>query len=49
MESFLACLNELIESAEDISTAELIGALEIIKQQILLDAFADDTDDETAE
>lgn len=49
MESFLACLNELIESTEDISTAELIGALKITKQQILLDAFADDTDDDTAE
>lgn len=49
MESFLSCLSDLIASTEDISTAELIGALELTKQQILLDAFADDTDDEAAE
>lgn len=45
MESFLSCLSELIASTEDISTVELIGALEITKQQLLLDAFADDTDE----
>lgn len=49
MESFLSCLSELIESAEDISAAEMIGALEITKQQLILDLLADDDDDEAAE
>lgn len=48
MESFLSCLNELIESAEDISAAEMIGALEITKQQLILDLLADDSDDDEA-
>ena len=51
MESFLSCLNELIASAEDISSAELIGAMELTKQQLILDLLAEDdsSDDEASE
>lgn len=48
MDSFLDALNELIASAEDLSAAELIGALELTKQQIILDLLSLD-DDEDAE
>lgn len=48
MDSLLSCLNELIASAEDISAAEMIGALEITKQQLIFDLLSDD-DDEAAE
>lgn len=51
MESFLDALNELIASADDICGAELIGALELVKQQLIFDLLTtdDDTDDEAAE
>lgn len=50
MESFLDALNELIGSAEDISGAELIGALELTKQQLILDLLSStDDDDDTDE
>lgn len=50
MESFLSDLNDLIASAEDASAVELIGALKLTKQQLILDLFTDDndTDDEVA-
>lgn len=47
MESFLDALNELIASVEDLSGAELVGALELVKQQLILDLLT--TDDEAAE
>lgn len=51
MESFLDALNELITSADDLCGAELIGALELVKQQLIFDLLNtdDDTDDESAE
>ena len=50
MESFLACLEELIASAEDLSSAELIGAMELTKQQLILDLLTqDDSGDEASE
>lgn len=50
MESFLSDLNDLIASADDISAVELIGALELTKQQLIFDLLTDDsTDDEAAE
>lgn len=48
MDSFLDALNALIASAEDLSAAELIGALELTKQQVILDLLTLD-DDEDAE
>ena len=49
MDSFLDSLNELISSAEDLSAAELIGALELTKQSLILDLLSiDDTDGEEA-
>lgn len=48
MESFLDSLNKLISSADDLSGAELIGALELTKQQVILDLLTLD-DDEDAE
>lgn len=47
MDTFLDSLNELIASAEDLSGAELIGALELTKQQVILDLLT--LDDEDAE
>ena len=36
METFIAKLEELIEASEEVSTAELIAALEITKQSLVL-------------
>jgi hypothetical protein len=51
MESFLDALSELIASTDDLCGAELIGALELVKQQLIFDLLTtdDDTDDEVAE
>ena len=49
MESFLDALNELISSTDGISGAELIGALELTKQQLILEMLTDDSVDEEAE
>lgn len=49
MESFLDALNDLIATAADMSTAELIGAMEITKQQLVFDLLTEDDDDEAAE
>lgn len=45
MDTFLEALTDLIASAEDITVAEIIGALEITKQQVLLDLFSDDDEE----
>lgn len=49
MESFLDSLNDLIANADDISGAELIGALELIKQQLIIDLLSADDEDDTDE
>jgi hypothetical protein len=49
METFLDALNELISSTDSISGAELIGALELTKQQLILEMLTDDSVDEEAE
>lgn len=46
MESFLNALNDLMASAEDVSVIELIGALELTKQQLILETLSDDEDAE---
>jgi hypothetical protein len=42
MESFLSSLNDLIASADGVSDIEIIGAIELTKQQLMLELFADD-------
>lgn len=49
MESFLDALNELIGNADDVSGAELIGALELTKQQLIIDLLSADDEDDTEE
>lgn len=46
MESFLADLNDLIASAGDVSGVELIGALEFVKQQLILELLTDEGSDQ---
>lgn len=48
METFIAQLEELIESSEDISTAELIAALEITKQSLVLACLTADEEENDA-
>jgi hypothetical protein len=45
METFIAQLEELIEASEDASTAELIAALEITKQSLILSCLTDEVEE----
>jgi len=49
MEDFLTALDNLIDSLEDVTAIEVIGALELVKQRLALDLLADDEDEEDAE
>jgi hypothetical protein len=46
MEAFIAQLEELIEASEEVSTAELIAALELTKQSLVLACLAGDEEDD---
>ena len=49
MEDFLLQLDNLIDSLEDVTAIEVIGALELVKQRLVFDLLADDEDEEGAE
>jgi len=46
MESFINKLNDLIAEQEDLTIAEIIGALEITKAELLESLFEVDEDEE---
>jgi hypothetical protein len=48
MEDFLTALDNLVDSLEDVTALEVIGALELVKQRLVFDLLADE-DDEDAE
>jgi hypothetical protein len=48
MEDFLTALDNLVDSLEDVTAIEAIGALELVKQRLVFDLLADE-DDEDAE
>jgi hypothetical protein len=49
MEDFLLQLDNLVDSLEDVTAIEVIGALELVKQRLVFDLLADDEDEEEAE
>ena len=49
MEDFLLQLDNLVDSLEDVTALEVIGALELVKQRLVFDLLADDEDEEGAE
>ena len=49
MEDFLLQLDNLVDSLEDVTAIEVIGALELVKQRLVFDMLADDEDEEGAE
>ena len=49
MEDFLLQLDNLVDSLEDVTALEVIGALELAKQRLTFDLLADDEDEEGAE
>jgi len=46
MESFLSDLGGLIAAQEELTIAEIVGALEIVKAELLNDLFISDDDEE---
>ena len=49
MEDFLLQLDNLVDSLEDVTAIEVIGALELVKQRLVFDMLADDEEEEEAE
>ena len=49
MEDFLLNLDNLVDSLEDVTAIEVIGALELVKQRLVFDLLADDEVEEGAE
>jgi hypothetical protein len=48
MEDFLTALDNLVDSLEDVTAIEVIGALELVKQRMVFDLLVDE-DEEDAE
>ena len=48
MEDFLLNLDNLVDSLEDVTAIEVIGALELVKQRLVFDLLTDE-DEEDAE
>ena len=46
MEDFLTALDNLIDSLEDVTSIEVIGALELVKQRLVFDLLADGEDED---
>lgn len=46
MEDFLLSLDNLVDSLEDVTAIEVIGALELVKQRMVFDLLADDEDEQ---
>ena len=42
MEDFLLNLDNLVDSLEDVTAIEVIGALELVKQRLVFDLVADE-------
>ena len=40
MEDFLTALDNLVDSLEDVTAIEVIGALELVKQRLVFDLLA---------
>jgi hypothetical protein len=49
MEDFLTALDNLVDSLEDVTAIEVIGALELVKQRMAFDLMADEEEEEDAE
>ena len=49
MEDFLLNRDNLVDSLEDVTAIEVVGALELVKQRLVFDLLADDEDEEGAE
>jgi len=45
MEDFLTALDNLVDSLEDVTAIEVIGALELVKQRLVFDLLADEEED----
>ena len=46
MEDFLLQLDNLVDSLEDVTALEVVGALELVKQRLVFDLLADDEDEQ---
>jgi hypothetical protein len=49
MEDLLTNLDNLVDSLEDVTAIEVIGALELVKQRLVFDLLVDEDDEEDAE
>jgi hypothetical protein len=48
MEDFLTALDNLVDSLEDVTVIEVLGALELVKQRLAFDLLADEDEEEAA-
>ena len=46
MEDFLTAIDNLVDSLEDVTALEVIGALELVKQRLVFDLLADDEEED---
>ena len=46
MEDFLIALDNLVDSLEDVTAIEVIGALELVKQRLVFDLLADEEEED---
>ena len=46
MEDFLTALDNLVDSLEDVTAIEVIGALELVKQRMVFDLLADEEEED---
>jgi hypothetical protein len=45
MEDFLTALDNLVDSLEDVTAIEVLGALELVKQRLAFDMLADEEEE----
>jgi hypothetical protein len=46
MEDFLTALDNLVDSLEDVTAIEVIGALELVKQRLVFDLLVDEEEED---
>jgi hypothetical protein len=46
MEDFLTALDNLVDSLEDVTAIEVLGALELVKQRLAFDMLADEDEED---
>lgn len=46
MEDFLTALDNLVDSLEGVTTIEVIGALELVKQRLVFDLLVDEEEED---